>query len=142
MSRFIAFLLVLLVAVSATACGRPPMQKVNHRASNCIGLMDDLKTLRVGDELPRVVQVMGLPDKAERSRSLFGTRHDVLVYKLADTNVCARTMLDIEEDENLMLAFDGKGGYVGYGQAAVQRAKGFWTVSTTPLLLDPVVLRP
>ena len=127
----------LMGVVVLAACGgsNPPIIP----ASSCLGLADDLKTLREGDELPRVVQVMGIPKKAYRAFSPFGRSYDVLEYEVPKS-ACARAVLHI--NEKLQIIFDSHGQYVGHGDAAFMRFRRATTVRVEPLVIDPVVLQP
>lgn len=131
------YVVLALGLVALVGCGRAP-QPVTH-ASNCLGLADDLKTLHVGDELPRVVQVLGMPKKAYRAYSPFGRSYDVLEYDVGKSG-CARAVLHI--DDKLQVIFDGNGQYVGYGDEAFMRFRRATTLRVEQLVIDPVVLRP
>lgn len=138
MSHFRPAMMLLMVAASLAGCGRGPEPKV-RTGGNCLGLADDLKTLRAGDELPRVVQVLGVPDKAYRAYSPFGRAYDVLEYNVGGS-ACARAVLHI--DEKLQVVFDSKGGYVGSGHEAYMKFRRATTLRVEPLVIDPVILKP
>lgn len=123
---------VFAVAMVLVGCGSAP-KPVSLYDGKCMGMADNLKTLRIGDELPRVVQVLGMPTKSHRV-SLFGPRSEVLEYDVGNAP-CARTMLGAL-DSKIYLGFDGKGRYKG------QRNSIAFFGSVQPLALDPVVLWP
>ena len=129
--------LALLGVIAMAGCGRaaPPITP----AGNCIGLADDLKTLQVGDELPRVVQVLGMPKRSFRAYSPFGRSYDVLEYPV-QPSPCMRAVLHV--NDKLQIVFDGHGQYVGYGDEAFMRFRRATTVRVEPLVIDPVVFRP
>ena len=140
MSRRVALTtLALLVAVSAASCGRKPQPKID-RGYNCIGFADDIKTLRKGDELPRVVQVLGMPSKAYRAFGIFGPVYDVLEYN-AGVNPCVKALLHSKKG-NVQVVFDGQGRYVGYGDAAFAGFRKATVISRQALVIDPVVFKP
>jgi hypothetical protein len=140
MRRVVFSLMVLAATASLVACGRAPIKQPD-RGYNCIGIADDLKTLRTGDELPRVVQVLGMPDAASRTSSWFGREYDVLEYKVGE-NPCVKAVLHADEKGVMRVVFDGKGGYVGAGEHVYQSYRRTWFVSTRALMLDPVIFQP
>lgn len=123
---------VLAVAAVVAGCGSAP-KPVSLYDGKCMGMADDLKSLRMGDELPRVLQVMGMPSKSYRV-GFFGPRADVLEYDVGNAP-CARTLLGAV-DSKIFLHFNGEGRYDG------QRKNIAVFGSVTPLAVDPVVLWP
>jgi len=101
-----------------------------------MGMADDLKTLKKGDELPRVLQVLGTPKRAYRVDPWFGSAYDVLEYEISEEN-CARVLLG-GQLKALRVVFDNKGRYLGPEKQMTftPAAKG------KPLLIDPVVFKP
>lgn len=140
MRRAVFPLMVLAMAVGLSACGGTPIVRPD-RGYNCIGIADDLKTLRVGDELPRVIQVMGMPEAASRTSSWFGREYDVLEYKVGE-NPCVKAVLHADKKGILRVVFDGKGQYVGAGEEVYQGYRRTWFVKTQALIIDPVILNP
>ena len=140
MRRFAFLLMMLVLAGGLAACGRKPMVKVD-RGYNCVGMADDLKTLRVGDELPRVIQVLGMPEKAFRVSGWFGRSYDVLQYDVGD-NPCSKAILHAREKGILPVVFDAKGQYAGAGDDVYESYRRKWFVSTEALVIDPVILNP
>lgn len=122
----------LLAAVAVAGCGSDP-KPVSLYDGRCMGMADDLKSLRMGDELPRVIQVLGMPQKSYRV-GFFGPRADVLEYDVGD-GPCGRTMLGATESK-VYLHFNGEGRYDGQRNSITA-----WG-SVTPLSIDPVVLWP
>lgn len=131
-------ILVVFGALALNACGGNP-PPVTSYDGKCIGLADDLKTLHEGDELPRVVQVLGMPTRSYRAFSPFGHAYDVMEYDVGGSP-CARAVLHI--DKSLQVVFDTKGRYVGSGGDAFMRFRRATTVRIEPVVIDPVVLRP
>jgi len=129
---------MVLAAVGMAGCGSRPIP-IPNTGRNCLGTADDLKTLRVGDELPRVVQVLGMPNRSYRAYSPFGRSYDVLEYDVG-SSACARAVLHV--DEKMQVVFDSKGQYVGSGGEAFMRFRRATTVRVEPLVLDPVILQP
>ena len=132
--------LMLAMVVMLAACGRSMPIKMPNPNGGCVGFSDNVHSLREGDELPRVVQVLGYPDKAYRGYSLFGRVYDVLEYKITPSS-CYMAMLDSRKDM-VKVVFDKHGEYLGTGDKVLSQAKGFWTIRQEPLVLDPAVLRP
>ena len=128
----------LLMALVASGCGRAaiPLKNTN---GGCISMADTVKTLRIGDELPRVVQVLGMPSRGSRAYGIFGRNYDVIEYDITPS-ACFKSLLDSEKA--VRVVFDAKGGYTGTGDHAVRKARSLITVRTEPLIVDPVVLRP
>ncbi|PZP40048.1 MAG: hypothetical protein DI585_02160 [Pseudomonas fluorescens] len=132
---------VCVAALGLTACGRaaPPPRP---NASSCMGMADNLKTLRTGDELPRVVQVLGMPTKTIRVKRVFGSSLDVMEYQMTP-NPCLQAVLQIEKKKStLYVIFDSKGRYV---RTSGMEPYGFWNglvYSTSSVGIDPVVLNP
>lgn len=133
-----ACLILLVLTAGLAACGSslPPVASYDGK---CIGMADDLKTLRTGDELPRVIQVIGWPTRSYRAYSPFGHSYDVLEYDIGGSP-CTRAVLHI--DKKLQVIFDNKGGYVGSGDESFMRFRRATTVRVEPLVIDPVILKP
>ncbi len=132
--------LMAVLAFGVTACGRAKPLERPGRGYNCVGFSDDLKTLEIGDELPRVIQVLGMPAKAYRASGMVGRSHDVLEYKVGDS-ACAKVVLRSKKGM-LPVVFDAKGQYVGYGEDVLfGYGRGMFT-RTQALQIDPVVLKP
>lgn len=127
------------VALLAACGGRAPQPRVMYDGA-CVSMADDIKTLKVGDELPRVMQVLGTPAKTYRVRSPFGRTYDVLEYKVGGTP-CTKTLLGAPD--KLEVLFDSKGGYVGSGREAAMRLRRAMMVRVEPLVVDPAgVFKP
>lgn len=139
MKRVMLAGLMAVLAFGVVACGRKPMQRPD-RGYNCIGFADDVKTLKTGDELPRVIQVLGAPARAYRAYSPFGRNYDVLEYKVGDSP-CAKTLLRSRKGY-MPVIFDAKGQYVGAGEEAYTRFRRATTVRVESLQIDPVIFRP
>ena len=128
----------ILVALALAGCTRAPVPlPATH--GRCVSMADTVKTLRTGDELPRVVQVLGMPSRGYRAFSPFGRIYDVLEYDVTPS-ACYKAMLDAVD--KVQVVFDGQGRYVGTGRDAARRMKRVTTVRVEPLILDPVVLLP
>lgn len=138
MSRGFFLMTLLATAAFVSSCGSKPLP-VPKMGVNCIGMADDLKTLRVGDELPRVVQVIGAPNRGYRAYSPFGRSYDVLEYDVGKTP-CARAVL--HSDGKLQVIFDNKGRYVGSGGEEFMKFRRATTVRVEPLTIDPVIMNP
>lgn len=123
--------LVLAGVMMVAGCGSARTASLYD--GKCMGMADDLKSLRMGDELPRVVQVLGMPTRSYRI-SLFGPRADVLEYQVGDSP-CSRTLLGANEDK-IYLHFNKDGRYDGQRKSLTMF--GF----KDPMPLDPVVLWP
>lgn len=125
-----------LVSLLAACAGEAPVI-MPGAATNCLGWADAASTLRPGDELPRVVQVMGMPKRSFRVSS----GYDVLEYQVGD-GTCQQNVLNAKPGENgtatVELWFDGNGQYLGYNRS---KTIHFWN-SVKPLPIDPKVLRP
>ena len=134
--RYAGIVLVALLAVSG--CGRAAVP-LPPNSGRCISMVDSLKTLRQGDELPRVVQVLGMPARGYRVFSPFGRIHDVLEYDVAPS-ACFKGLLGAEKVVHVV--FDGKGEYMGAGDAAFKKVRRVSMVRVEPMVLDPVVLLP
>ncbi len=137
-SHVILGLVLLMAAFGVAGCGRKALPVAN-KGGNCLGMADDLKTLRVGDELPRVIQVIGMPHRSYRAYSPFGRSYDVLEYDIGGTP-CARAVLHI--DQKLQVIFDSKGQYVGSGGEEYMKFRRATTVRVEPLVIDPVIMNP
>jgi len=102
---------VLLAALPLAACaGKKEMPPISE--GQCFGYADGLKTLRKGDPLPRVQEVMGPPSRSYRTTNTFGRDYDVLEYYTGDTP-CTRFVLDAPR--KLVLLFDNQGGLISHG---------------------------
>lgn len=108
---------VLVCAVVLAGCGSrmSPPEKTGMTNNDCMGMADSLKTLRKGDELPRVVQVLGQPVRVYRVVAPFGKGYDVAEYDVGDTP-CARLVLNSSK-KRLQVVFDERGGFLGYGKS-------------------------
>lgn len=124
--------------VVLAGCGRAAIPLKSNNGG-CVSLADTVKTLRVGDELPRVVQVMGMPNRGKRVYGWFGYTYDVIEYDITPS-ACYKTLLDSEKV--IQVVFDNKGKYVGLGDRAERQARSWFTRRTEPLIVDPAVLRP
>ncbi len=131
-----AVLMVGLVVLSG--CGRAAIP-IKSNNGGCVSMADTVKTLRIGDELPRVVQVLGMPNRGSRAFGFTGRMYDVIEYDITPS-ACYKTLLDSED--KVKVVFDSKGKYMGIGDSAVKRARSWITVRTEALIVDPVVLRP
>lgn len=106
-----ALLLVLVLAACGTRMSKP--EKPGMTNSACMGMADSLKTLRQGDELPRVVQVLGQPKRVYRVVAPFGKTYDVAEYDVGNSP-CARLVLN--SNKTLQVVFDAEGRFVGSGK--------------------------
>jgi hypothetical protein len=108
--------LALVGVVVLAGCGSrmSPPEKLGMSNNACIGMADSLKSLRVGDELPRVVQVLGQPKRVYRVIAPFGRAYDVSEYDVGETP-CARLVLN--SGKKLQVVFDDEGRYVGAGKS-------------------------
>lgn len=130
--------LVMLAVLVVAGCGRAAVP-LPPNSGRCISMVDSIKTLRKGDELPRVVQVLGMPARGYRVFSPFGRIHDVLEYDVAPS-ACFKGMLGA--DNVVHVVFDGKGEYMGAGEVAYKKVRRVSMVRVEPMVLDPVVLLP
>lgn len=135
-ARLGTVLMVGLVVVSG--CGRAAMPLKSNNGG-CVSMADTVKTLRTGDELPRVVQVLGMPSRGYRVFSPFGKTYDVIEYDITPS-ACYKTMLGA--DDKIQVFFDKHGKYVGTGGDTARKMRSVTTVRIQPLIVDPVVLRP
>jgi len=103
--------LVFLLPLTACAGRAPAPAPISE--SQCLGLADSLKTIRVGDPLPRVKEILGTPGLSYRTTTTFGGKYDVLELYTGDSP-CTRYMLD--SPHKLVLLFDTQGRYIGHGQ--------------------------
>lgn len=103
--------LAAVLGLSACASRGPAPKEISD--GRCLAIADALKTLRVGDPLPRVKEVMGNPERTYRVTTTFGGKYDVLDY---DTGLssCARFMLDAPK--RLTIMFDEQGRLISYGR--------------------------
>jgi outer membrane protein assembly factor BamE (lipoprotein component of BamABCDE complex) len=129
---------LVLGVIVLSGCGRAaiPLKPTN---GGCISMADTVKTIRVGDELPRVVQVLGMPNRGYRVFSPFGKMYDVIEYDITPST-CYKVMLDA--DDKVQVYFDKQGKYVGTGGETARKMRRVTTVRVEPFVLDPVVLRP
>lgn len=104
-------------ALPLAACASKPEPKMISD-NQCLGVADALKTLQPGDPLPRVVQVVGKPDRTYRVRAPFGRSYDVIEYDVGKTS-CAAVLLN--SVNKLSILFDEKGGMVGSGRDMFRR---------------------
>lgn len=132
--------MMLAMVLMLAACGRAASIKLPNPNGGCVGFANNIMTLHEGDELPRVVQVLGMPDKAYRGYTVFGPAYDVLEYKMTPSS-CYVAMLDSRKDM-VRVVFDKHGEYVGTGDRALNRVRGWFPYGQEPLILDPAVLRP
>ncbi len=139
MSRVGQIAACLMVSVVVLAgCGRTAMPLKSNNGG-CVSMADTVKTLRVGDELPRVVQVLGMPSRGYRAYSPFGKMYDVIEYDITPS-ACYKVMLGA--DDKVQVYFDKEGKYVGTGGVTAHKMRRVTTVRIEPFVLDPVVLRP
>lgn len=129
MTTALRLLLLAPVALLAAACGSSVKMPVYD--GGCIGWQDDMHTLKAGDELPRVMQVLGAPQRMYRVGST-----DVLEYVVGATP-CTRVLLGAKGDR-LRLTFDGQGRFTGRTDGST----GWFSGSGKPLLVDPDVMVP
>lgn len=80
----------------------------------CMSFADALATLQIGDELPRVRQVLGVPSRAYRARSSLGLR-DVLEYNVGQ-GPCAPQLLGGSRNGDVQVVFDRDGRFEGFGR--------------------------
>jgi hypothetical protein len=110
------FLMVLPLAACAGQKAPPPIGE-----GQCFGYADGLKTLRKGDPLPRVKEVMGPPSRQYRTTTTFGGRYDVLEYDTGDTP-CSRFVLDAPR--KLVLLFNEQGQLISHGNGQILPLRG------------------
>jgi hypothetical protein len=122
-------LMPLLGVAMLAACGGGVTKPVYD--GGCIGWQDDIHTLKPGDELPRVMQVLGPPQRMFRAGS-----RDVLEYTVGES-ACTRVLLGAKGDR-IRLSFDAQGRYVGQTNTGY----GWLSGSPKPLLVDPAVMKP
>lgn len=140
MMRPLVLGLMAVLAFGVTACGRNKPVERPDRGYNCIGFSDDIKTLKVGDELPRVMQVLGTPKRAYRVYSPFGRSYDILEYQVGDS-ACAKTILRGRKGF-LPVIFDANGQYVGAGEETYSRFRRSSFTRIQALQIDPVIFKP
>lgn len=80
----------------------------------CMGLADALATIQIGDALPRVRQVLGVPTRTYRARSSLGMR-DVLEYNVGQ-GPCAPQLLGGRRNGDVQVVFDRDGRFEGFGR--------------------------
>lgn len=132
-------LIPAIVAVALVGCSNGNRPVRAPLGVNCLGMADDLKTLKVGDELPRVMQVLGEPQRMYRAYSPFGNSYDVMEYDTGNTP-CVKAVL--HAGKKLQVVFDSKGQFVGAGDNAAFIIKRATTVRVQKLVVDPVVFKP
>lgn len=110
---FLRTLAPVVALLALAGCGSTPTYMSD---SQCLSMANALQTLRMGDELPRVIQVMGKPARTYRVRgsSFLGHTFDVLAYETTGT-ACSRIVLDSPRELHLM--FDEHGRLVSMGNA-------------------------
>lgn len=124
----------LVVALAVGACSsrtKPPVYTMSN--GECMSIADTLKTLRVGDELPRVAQVMGQPSRSYRVVAPFGRTYDVMEYDVGQT-ACAKTVLNAPK--KLEIVFDEKGQLSGFGRSYFRRVQAATLVRVQGLPVD------
>lgn len=126
-----------LAGLFVAACGSKP-EPVVLTDNQCIGAADTIKTLQQGDPLPRVVQVLGKPDRTYRVYAPFGRKYDVIEYKTGDSS-CAKILLNAH-NKKLAILFDEQGGMVGSGADVYRRMQQATTVRVTgtPINYDQI----
>lgn len=127
----------LAAAVLLAGCGGSAPPPVVMTDNQCIGVADAFKTLQQGDPLPRVVQVIGTPDRTYRVYAPLGRKYDVIEYDVGQSS-CARILLN--STKKLAILFDEHGGMVGSGRDMYRRLQQATTVrvSSFPLAMGQV----
>lgn len=113
--------LILLASVLALgACSSRSKAPVKPAMTDaqCMGFADAMQTLREGDELPRVVQVLGQPSRTYRAFAPFGKQYDVLEYDTSGVH-CAKILL--QAPKKIEVTFDAQGKLVGVGRKTFLR---------------------
>lgn len=113
--KVLAPLGILAFAVGGCGSRMSPPEKPGMSNTACMSMADTLKTLREGDELPRVVQVLGQPKRAFRVIAPFGSAYDVVEYEVGDSP-CAKFVLNAGK-KKLQVVFDDHGKLVGFGKS-------------------------
>jgi hypothetical protein len=113
-------LYLVLAALPLAACAGKKLPPAISEGQ-CLGYADGLKTLRKGDPLPRVKEVMGPPSRSYRTTTTFGGRYDVLEYDTGDTP-CTRYVLDAPR--KLVLLFNAQGQLTNHGNAPFTPLRG------------------
>ncbi len=116
---------LLLAAVLLAGCGSAP-KNTRFSDAECMGLANTLQTLKLGDPLPRVQEVLGPPSRSYRVVSGLGRRGNILEYKTGNTP-CASYLLD--SPQKLVLQFDDFGRLIRYGRTGFVPIQGASTVS-------------
>ncbi len=101
------------MAVAMAGCSSSRVQPRAISDNECMGMADALQTLKVGDSLPRVAEVLGPPSRTYRTLTTFGTRFDALEYDTG-TTPCAQYLLNAPR--TLVVLFDPNGQLIGYGK--------------------------
>lgn len=123
----------LALSVLLAGCGGSAPPPVVMTDNQCIGVADAFKTLQQGDPLPRVIQVIGQPDRHYRVYAPFGRKYDVIEYDVGNSS-CARILLN--SVKKLAILFDEQGGMVGSGRDMYLRLQQVTTVRVTSFPLD------
>ena len=113
-------LYLVLAALPLAACAGKKLPPAISEGQ-CLSYADGLKTLRKGDPLPRVKEVMGTPSRSYRTTTTFGGRYDVLEYDTGDTP-CTRYVLD--SPHKLVLMFDAQGQLLKHGNGSFIPLRG------------------
>ena len=123
MKLWAPMLAVALVANLGACASRKPSADISD--TRCTVMADALKTLRKGDPLPRVKEVLGQPQRTYRVTSTFGGRYDVMEY---DTGLspCARFLLD--SPRSLRVMFDTNGQLASFGRTSFLPLQGATSV--------------
>ncbi|NBV54783.1 MAG: hypothetical protein EBR79_03625 [Proteobacteria bacterium] len=107
-------LALLALPLLLIACGSTKLPvKPAMTDAQCMGFADAMQTLREGDELPRVVQVLGQPSRTYRTFAPFGRQYDVLEYDTSGVP-CAKILL--RAPKKIEVTFDAQGKLVGVGR--------------------------
>ncbi|MBI1309172.1 MAG: hypothetical protein GC129_04900 [Proteobacteria bacterium] len=127
------------VALLLAACGGSPEVDPRMTLSDgqCMSIADSLKTLRKGEPLPRVVEVLGEPARTYRVIAPFGTKYDVIEYDVGGTP-CARMVLNAPK--KLEIVFDEHGGMLGSGRNFFTRLQRATAVRLEGVPLDTQAL--
>jgi outer membrane protein assembly factor BamE (lipoprotein component of BamABCDE complex) len=96
------------VAGALAGCSSTPTKELMPDGQ-CVALADSLKTLRPGDELPRVVEVLGKPTETYHLQGsyLFSKPYDVLVYDTTGS-ACGRILLNSPQALHLLFNSEGR----------------------------------
>lgn len=104
----------MLLAIGLVLSGCASKVEKVAAPGRCMALADALATLRVGDDLPRVRQVLGVPTKTYRARTSLGSR-DVLEYNVGQ-GPCAQQLLGGRRNGDVQVVFDRDGRFEGFGR--------------------------